>query len=73
MRIFFAGRPGQRLRPARPDGRHVDQSVKDYELNISDEDFELLKKWIVRNCDTLTDYWNSKIDTEECISKLKKI
>ena len=47
--------------------------VKDYELNISDKDFILLKKWIVRNCDTLTDYWNSKIDTEECITNLVKI
>ena len=47
--------------------------VKDYELNISDRDLILLKKWIVRNCDTLTDYWNSKIDTEECITNLVKI
>ena len=47
--------------------------VKDYELNISDKDFILLKKWIVRNCDTLTDYWNGEIDTVECFSKLQKI
>ena len=45
--------------------------VKDYELNISDEDFELLKKWIIHNCDTLTDYWNGEIDTVECWENIK--
>ena len=46
--------------------------VSDYQLNISDSDLILLKKWIVRNCDTLTDYWNGKIDTVECCEKIKK-
>ena len=45
--------------------------VEDYELNISDEDFEMLKKWIIHNCDTLTDYWNGEIDTVECWENIK--
>ena len=47
--------------------------VENYELNISDSDLMLLKKWIIYNCDTLTDYWNCKIDTAECITNLVKI
>lgn len=39
-------------------------------LKISREEFQALKKWIIEHKDTLTDYWNQKIDTVELISIL---
>ena len=37
------------------------------------DDFQLLKRWIDLNRQTLVDYWNSEIDTQDAIAALVKI
>lgn len=41
-------------------------------LQISSEEFNNLRKWIIDNKDALLQYWNGEIDTVDLISKLKK-
>lgn len=49
--------------------------IKDFDmnnLNISNDEFKLLKQWITCHYDNLMDYWSLKIDTVEFFSNLRK-
>ena len=51
----------------------IEDSPKIIGKGLSSKDFELVKKFIIDNKETLINYWNERIVTSEMIQKLKKI
>jgi len=45
--------------------------IKNPTLNISSEQLELIRQWIIRNYETLISYWNGDYTTDELIDVLK--
>lgn len=46
--------------------------IKNLKLKISSRDFELLRKWIIKNKELLLRYWNYDATIEDLIDGLKK-
>jgi uncharacterized protein DUF4160 len=43
------------------------------EGSIDPKEFDILRAWIDQNRQTLIDYWDSEIDTEDAIARLKPV
>ena len=87
MIVWFLGRGGEKHGPRLKVQSNHSQSISPTNLisitisdnpelvqgNIDQEDFKLIKKFILLNKDLLLKYWNHELSTIEFLNQIKKI
>lgn len=81
-RILFNNSTNSSLRPAHGldalfpislDRHNPQVLLTDTALNISPAELDMIRRWIMKNYNTLIAHWNGKIDSVEAMSQLQKL